>query len=74
MIDSNGNILVIGRYYDLENHKSVQYKGMTDTGSNYKFEWTNLQRTKVVLIRTSAILEQFYPVLLDNDYPYKEFP
>jgi hypothetical protein len=28
----------------------------------------------VVLIRTSAILEQFYPVLLDNDYPYKEFP
>ena len=73
-MDSLGKPLIIGKYYQLQDHHRTQYTGMNDTGRNYIFEWiVNILKKRVVLIRTPAMLEEFHPILIDDDDTDNEY-
>ena len=73
-MDSLGKHLIIGKYYQLQDHHRTQYTGMNDTGSNYIFEWiVNPLKKRVVLIRTPTMLEEFHPILIDDDDTDNEY-
>jgi len=79
-MDSLGNKLIVGKYYNLGHHEKDQYTG-TDKG-NYQFEWINPSNEKIVLIRTPRAIEERPPILItdhdddtDNEFmdnPYDE--
>jgi hypothetical protein len=66
-MDSLGNPLVIGKYYQLGDFK-VQYTGLdNEKDKNYLFQWTNPVNKVIVLRRTQNTINDSPPIPINAD-------
>jgi hypothetical protein len=81
-MDSLGNPLVLGKYYQLETHNKAQYTGLdNEKDKNYLFQWNNPVNKKIILLRTRDMINDSPPILINNvddddgtDDEYEENP
>ena len=73
-MDSLGNPLEIGKYYRVGHLPRAQYIGTNANGSTFDFEYRNWanKTLKRVTMKTSELLQENVPVLLNYEESYDE--